>query len=71
MWEGKAKGLRVVENSMTQLKNGDWGLTPKLGSFNMNGTWGGVLGGVINKQFDMSMSSWTWLKCLSFSSWTL
>ena len=27
----------------------------------MSGTWGGVFGGVINKEFDMGLNSWHWM----------
>ena len=38
----------------------DWGVLPKAGPFSINGTWGGVMGDVINKKYDMSISSWMW-----------
>ena len=38
----------------------DWGVLPKSGPFNMNGTWGGVMGDVINKKYDLSISDWFW-----------
>ena len=40
--------------------DGDWGLMPKSGPFNINGTWGGIMGEVINKKYDMCISAWTW-----------
>ena len=40
--------------------DGDWGLMPKSGSFNINGTWGGIMGDVINKKYDMCISAWSW-----------
>ena len=33
----------------------DWGTDPK-----KNGAWGGVLGGVVNGDFDASFSLWAW-----------
>ena len=36
-------------------------MTPKNGPYNMSGTWGGVFGGVINKEFDMGLNSWHWM----------
>ena len=39
---------------------GDWGLMPKSGPFSINGTWGGIMGDVINKKYDMCISAWTW-----------
>ena len=39
----------------------DWGVTPKSGPYNRSGTWGGVMGGVINGEFDMSLSAWVWV----------
>ena len=38
--------------------NGDWGVAPKSGPFNINGTWGGVMGAVVNGDYDFSMSIW-------------
>ena len=38
----------------------DWGMIPKAGPYSINGTWGGVMGDVINKKYDMSISSWKW-----------
>ena len=38
----------------------DWGVVPKKGPHSINGTWGGVMGGVINKDYDMSISTWYW-----------
>ena len=35
--------------------NEGWGTDPK-----KNGTWGGVLGGVVNGDFDASFSLWAW-----------
>ena len=40
--------------------NNDWGLLPKAGPFNLSGTWGGVMGDVINKKYDMSVTIWMW-----------
>ena len=41
--------------------NDDWGLGPKSGPFNLSGTWGGVMGGVINGEYDLSLSAWYWI----------
>ena len=38
----------------------DWGVIPKKGPHNISGTWGGVMGDVINKKYDMSISTWYW-----------
>ena len=38
--------------------NDDWGLFPKSGPYNLTGVWGGVFGSVINKEYDLSLSSW-------------
>ena len=38
----------------------DWGTLPKAGPFSLNGTWSGVVGDVILKKYDMSISSYTW-----------
>ena len=40
--------------------NDDWGTVPKDGPYNLSGTWSGVMGDVINKKYDMSISSWWW-----------
>ena len=39
--------------------DGDWGMLPKAGPYNMSGEWGGVMGDVINgyAQFNPSMQS--------------
>ena len=50
----------MARASFLELKSGDWGILPKAGPFNLSGTWGGVMGDVINKKFDFSLSSWTW-----------
>ena len=50
----------MARASLLELKSGDWGVLPKAGPFNLSGTWGGVMGDVINKKFDFSLSSWTW-----------
>ena len=39
----------------------DWGVTQKSGPYNRSGVWGGVMGGVINGKFDMSLSAWQWV----------
>ena len=36
--------------------NDDWGLTPE-----ESGNWSGVMGNVVNGDFDMSLSPWYWL----------
>ena len=41
--------------------NDDWGLSPKSGPFNLSGTWSGVMGDVINGEYDMSLSAWYWI----------
>ena len=41
--------------------NNDWGIKPKSGPFNRSGTWGGVMGGVINGEYDTSLSAWYWI----------
>ena len=40
--------------------DGDWGELPKSGSFNSSGEWGGVMGNVVNREYDFSMSAWGW-----------
>ena len=41
--------------------NDDWGLGPKSGPHNLSGTWAGVMGGVINGEYDVSLSAWYWI----------
>ena len=33
---------------------------PKSGPFTINGSWGGVMGDVINRKYDLSLSDWFW-----------
>merc|ERR1712154_345821 len=40
--------------------NNDWGTSPKSGPYNLSGTWGGVMGDVVTKKFDLSLSGWVW-----------
>ena len=54
-----AKKLNFTYASYKDL-GGDWGTIPKAGPFSLNGTWGGVVGNVILKKYDMSISSYTW-----------
>ena len=39
--------------------NNDWGVTPKSGPSNANGTWGGVVGDVVNGDYPLCLSFWT------------
>jgi hypothetical protein len=39
--------------------NNDWGVTQKSGSANVNGTWGGVVGDVVNGDYPLCLSFWT------------
>ena len=39
--------------------NNDWGVTPKSGPSNVNGTWGGVVGDVVNGDYPLCLSFWT------------
>jgi hypothetical protein len=52
-----AKKLNFTYESQKEV-NGDWGLLPKSGLQNHSGKWGGVLGGIINGKYDMSLSAW-------------
>ena len=38
----------------------DWGMTPKSGPYSINGTWGGVWGDILSKEYDMSLATYTW-----------
>ena len=43
-----------------QPPDGNWGVFPKSGPFNLSGIWHGVMGGVVNGDFHMSLSQWLW-----------
>ena len=38
--------------------NGDWGVVPLSGPPNANGTWGGVVGSLVEQTAQMSVSAW-------------
>ena len=40
--------------------NGDWGILPQSGPFNLSGQWDGVMGNVLNGKYDVSISPWDW-----------
>jgi hypothetical protein len=42
--------------------DGDWGSLPKSGPYNRSGKWGGVMGGVVNAKYDVSLGAWSWLR---------
>ena len=42
--------------------NGDWGVRPISGPFNRSGEWGGVMGGVVNGDYMISLCQWVWLR---------
>ena len=39
--------------------DGKWGTRPLSGPANKSGTWGGVFGGVVNEDYDFSLSTWS------------
>jgi hypothetical protein len=39
----------------------DWGVLPKSGPNNHSGIWGGVVGGLVNNKYDLSLSAWNWI----------
>ena len=41
--------------------NGDWGVAPISGPFNKSGIWGGVMGGIVNGDYMISLCQWVWL----------
>ena len=41
--------------------NGDWGVAPISGPFNKSGVWGGVMGGIVNGDYMISLCQWVWL----------
>jgi hypothetical protein len=40
--------------------DGDWGTLPKSGPNNITGEWGGMLGSVITRKYDLCLSQWAW-----------
>ena len=40
--------------------SGNWGVAPISGPFNKSGTWGGVMGGIINGDYMISLCQWVW-----------
>jgi hypothetical protein len=40
--------------------DGDWGTQPKSGPYNISGEWGGVMGSVVMRKYDMSLADWAW-----------
>ena len=38
-----------------------WGVKPISGPYNQSGIWGGVMGGIINGDYMLSLSTWIWL----------
>jgi hypothetical protein len=55
-----AKKLNFTYESQIDV-NKDWGTLPKSGPHNCSGKWGGVMGGIINAKYDMSLSAWVWM----------
>ena len=41
--------------------NGNWGVAPINGPFNKSGEWGGVMGGIVNGDYMISLCQWVWL----------
>ena len=55
--------LEIIFNfTCTSQKNVDnnWGMTPKSGTYSINGTWEGVWGDILSRQYDMSLSLYAW-----------
>jgi hypothetical protein len=52
-----AKKLNFTYESQREV-NEDWGSLPKSGPYNYSGKWAGVMGGIINAKYDMSLSPW-------------
>ena len=42
----------------TKEPDGKWGVVPISGPANASGTWGGIMGKVFNKTFQLSVSAW-------------
>ncbi len=45
-----------------QSLDGKWGTRPISGPANKSGIWGGVFGSVVNGNYDISLSMWSWIK---------
>jgi hypothetical protein len=52
-----AQKLNFTYDTHNQV-DGDWGTMPKSGPYNRSGTWGGVMGAVVNSKYDVSIGSW-------------
>ena len=53
--------LQVLYNftwKSTKDPNGDWGTVPLSGPPNANGTWGGIVGSLVDQSVQMSLSAW-------------
>ena len=51
---------QILNKPKITSQNNDWGTSPKSGPYNLSGTWGGVMGDVITKKYDLSLSGWVW-----------
>jgi hypothetical protein len=56
-----AQKLNFTHESHIQI-DGDWGNVPKSGPYNRSGEWGGVMGKIVDAEYDMSVSVWWWLR---------
>jgi hypothetical protein len=54
-----SKQMNFTYESHRQM-DGDWGVLPKSGPFNISGEWGGIMGKVIKREYDVCLSSWGW-----------
>jgi hypothetical protein len=52
-----AKKLNFTYESQREV-DGDWGTLPKSGPYNRSGNWAGLMVGIINAKYDMSLSAW-------------
>ena len=53
--------LQVMYNftwKSTKDPNGDWGVVPISGPSNSSGTWGGIVGSLVDQTVQMSVSAW-------------
>ena len=55
-----AKRLNFTLEHVWQ-EDGDWGVQPKSGPYNMSGEWGGVMGGVIKGDYPWCLNAWTYM----------
>ncbi len=58
MCDAIAKMFNFTVTNVRQ-RDGDWGMVPIEGPFNLSGTWGGIMGNVIMGNYPLSASVWS------------